>query len=185
MVIARVFYSLRIRIRGAIFLFFRVFSFKGGANKRLFIGRNCTFKHARLITIYGDLKIGNDCRIECFPPFHEKISKLNLGHNVSIGNNVHIGVANQVSIGDNVLLGSNILIIDHNHGNPSVDILQEVPLPPKSRPISSNGSIVIEKNVWICDASIILSGAHIGENAIIAAGSIVRSKVSPNTIYKN
>jgi acetyltransferase-like isoleucine patch superfamily enzyme len=184
-ILNRAVYSFLIRLRGLAFKFFGVFSLDKDAKICMAIGYNCTLKHARLIRVGGNLKIGNNCRIECFAATNDCTFKLELGDNVSLGNNVHIGAANHIRIGDGVLLGSNILIIDHNHGKPSLDIHNKVSRPPKTRPLYSKGTVIIERNVWICDSAIILGGSHIGENSIISAGSIVRSNIPPNTIYKN
>lgn len=43
--------------------------------------------------------------------------------------------------------------------------------------------IVIGNNVWIAANSIILRGSNIGDNAVIAAGSIVKGTVPANTLY--
>ncbi len=46
----------------------------------------------------------------------------------------------------------------------------------------SNGKIVIEDDVWIGMAAMILSGVKIGKGAIIAAGSVVTKDVEPYSI---
>jgi virginiamycin A acetyltransferase len=47
---------------------------------------------------------------------------------------------------------------------------------------TSNGSIVIKDDVWICANSIILSGVTIGQGAVIAAGSVVTKDIPPYAI---
>ena len=42
--------------------------------------------------------------------------------------------------------------------------------------------VIIGNNVWIAADSIILCGVEIGENAIVAAGSLVTHDVPPNTL---
>lgn len=46
----------------------------------------------------------------------------------------------------------------------------------------SKGKIVIDDDVWIADNTMILSGVHIGQGAIVAAGSIVTKDVPPYAI---
>jgi acetyltransferase-like isoleucine patch superfamily enzyme len=41
---------------------------------------------------------------------------------------------------------------------------------------------VIEKNVWIATGAIIIGGVTVGENAVIAAGSVVTKDIPPNTL---
>lgn len=43
-------------------------------------------------------------------------------------------------------------------------------------------NITVGKNVWVGSNSTILQGVHIGDNAIIAAGSVVTKDVPENTI---
>lgn len=46
----------------------------------------------------------------------------------------------------------------------------------------SKGPIVIDDDVWICDHSLILSGVHIGQGAVVAAGAVVSYDVPPYAI---
>ncbi len=46
----------------------------------------------------------------------------------------------------------------------------------------SKGDIVIEDDVWIGFRTVILSGVHVGQGAIIASGSIVTKDVPPYTV---
>ena len=66
-------------------------------------------------------------------------------------------------------------------------------MPPKLRRLYSKGPIVIGDNVWIGDKVIILDGVKIGNNSIIAAGTVVTKDVpdfcvvagNPAKIIKN
>ena len=40
----------------------------------------------------------------------------------------------------------------------------------------------IGKNVWIGANSVVLPGAYIGDNAVVAAGSVVDTTVEPNSL---
>lgn len=42
--------------------------------------------------------------------------------------------------------------------------------------------IVIEGNVWIAAGATIIGGVTVGENSVIAAGSVVTRDVPPNTL---
>lgn len=46
----------------------------------------------------------------------------------------------------------------------------------------SKGDIVVDDDVWICHGAIILSGVHIGQGAVIAAGAVVSKDVPPYAI---
>ena len=47
---------------------------------------------------------------------------------------------------------------------------------------TSKGDIIVDDDVWIGQNAIILSGIHIGQGAVIAAGSIVTKDVPPYAI---
>ena len=46
----------------------------------------------------------------------------------------------------------------------------------------SKGKIVIDDDVWIGESSIVLSGVHIGQGAVIGAGAVVVNDVPPYAI---
>ena len=46
----------------------------------------------------------------------------------------------------------------------------------------SKGNIIVGDDVWIGESAIILSGVHIGQGAVIAAGSVVTKDVPPYAI---
>ena len=48
---------------------------------------------------------------------------------------------------------------------------------------ASKGKIVIEDDVWIGHGVIFLSGVHVGQGAVIGAGSIVVKDIPPYAIY--
>ena len=43
--------------------------------------------------------------------------------------------------------------------------------------------IVIRKGAWIASGVIVIGPCEIGENSVIAAGTLVRSDIPPNTLY--
>lgn len=45
------------------------------------------------------------------------------------------------------------------------------------------GSVSIGNNVWIGANTVILRDSIIGDNAVIAAGSVVKGNIPPNTVY--
>lgn len=50
---------------------------------------------------------------------------------------------------------------------------------------TTKGKIVVDDDVWIGARTIILSGVHIGQGAIIGAGSVVAKDVPPYAIFGN
>jgi acetyltransferase-like isoleucine patch superfamily enzyme len=41
---------------------------------------------------------------------------------------------------------------------------------------------MIERNVWIAAGATIIGGVTVGENSVVAAGSVVTKDVAPNTL---
>lgn len=89
-----------------------------------------------------------------------------IGDDVSFNGMRVIGAGN-VSIGSHFHCGENCFIISDNH---DYDGGNEIPYD-RHRSISKN--VVIEDNVWFGTGVIVLGDSHIGEGAIIQAGSVV------------
>ena len=84
---------------------------------------------------------------------------------------------NGITIAENVLIAANCTLAATNHS------FQKLDLPIRMQGFQkSRGGIVIEQDVWIGANCVLLDGAHVGAGAVIAAGSIVRGRVEPNTI---
>ena len=119
---------------------------------------------------------------------------------IQIGDNVYIGASNiycssNIVIGNNVLISWGVKIYDHNsHSLSPEDRIYDIRLAGnnvrKGFTLTLNKNwnnvatepIYIKDNVWIGMDATILKGVTIGENSIIAAGSVVTKDVEPNTI---
>jgi len=107
------------------------------------------------------------------PPFYT-----DFGRNTSIGKNVMIQQCctffdrGGITIGNNVAIGPKVNLITLNHD-----------YRPDNRDATYCKPIILKDNAWIGINSTILQGVVIGENAIIAAGSVVTKDVPPNTIF--
>jgi serine acetyltransferase len=95
---------------------------------------------------------------------------LRIGDRCVIGRGSHIVAHQSVVIGDDVWTGPYVYITDQNHGyqDPGTPIGQQFPV---NRPVR------IGKGSWLGAGAIILPGANIGENVVIAAGSVVRGEI--------
>ena len=76
-----------------------------------------------------------------------------------------------ITICDNVLIGPNVSLVSENH-----------PIDPTQRKSLIGKPIVIKNNAWIGASATILPGITVGENSIVAAGSIVTKDVPDNTM---
>ena len=97
--------------------------------------------------------------------------EIRIGRNVFVNQNCTFHDLGGLDIGDDVMIGPNVSIITTSH-----------PLEPaQRRAISIGKPIVIERNVWIATGATIIGGVTVGENAVVAAGSVVTHDVPPNT----
>jgi maltose O-acetyltransferase len=96
---------------------------------------------------------------------------LTIGEGTFINYGTSISVHTSVTIGKNCLIGNYVLIMDSDYHD----------LHDRSKPGASS-PIVIEDNVWIGARSIVLKGVHIGEGAVVAAGSTVANDVPARTL---
>jgi acetyltransferase-like isoleucine patch superfamily enzyme len=107
------------------------------------------------------------------PPFYTAGGEeINVGHNVFVNQNCTFYDLGGLDIGNDVLIGPNVSIITAGH-----------PLEPSQRRGATIGKpITIEKNVWIATGAIIIGGVTVGENSVVAAGSVVTKDVPANTL---
>ncbi|HAE16453.1 MAG TPA: hypothetical protein DCG51_07870 [Erysipelotrichaceae bacterium] len=74
-----------------------------------------------------------------------------------------------ITIGDNVQIGPHVTIVTDNH-----DL--------KDRYVLRCREVVIGNDVWIGACASIMPGVHIGDNAVIAGGSVVTKDVPADTV---
>ena len=142
------------------------------------LGINTIYVGEQYIVIGNNTSIGDYGRLTAYDRnVHSNQSfspQIKIGDNCCIGAQSHITAINKIVIGNNLLTGPRVLISDNSHGE---SVLCMLDIAPKSRPLYSKGSIVIEDNVWIGEGAMILSNVHIGKGAIIACNSVVVSDV--------
>jgi serine acetyltransferase len=95
---------------------------------------------------------------------------LRIGDRCVIGRGSHIVAHYSLVIGDDVFTGPYVYITDQNHGyaDPDVPIGRQMPL---------NAPVRIGSGSWLGAGAVVLPGADIGRNVVIAAGSVVRGTV--------
>jgi carbonic anhydrase/acetyltransferase-like protein (isoleucine patch superfamily) len=104
-----------------------------------------------------------------------QVTVLRIGDRCVIGRGSHIVAHESVSIGDDVWTGPYVYITDQNHGyeDPDTPIGRQFPV---NRPVS------IGAGSWLGAGAVILPGASIGRNVVIAAGSVVRGTVPDHCV---
>ncbi len=133
---------------------------------RLAIGNN--------VSVGTDFRAGIGTRIN-------SLHGLTVGHSVSIGPGSLVEVDGQ--LGDFVLIARNVQIVgrnDHSIDEIGVPIVRGLWV--GDRPQSEADTVLIERDVWVGAAAIILGGVTIGEGSVVGAGSVVTRDVPPYTI---
>lgn len=102
---------------------------------------------------------------------------MDFGKNLKLGKNSFINFGcsfldrGGIEIGDNVLIGPNCNLMTTNH-----------PVEPHLRRATISKPIKLEPNVWLGANVTVCPGVTIGENSIIAAGSVVTKDIPSNVI---
>jgi maltose O-acetyltransferase len=116
-------------------------------------------------------KIGQNSTIE--PPFF-----CSYGQNITLGDFVFVNVlctildCNEVRIGEHVMIGPGVQIYTAAHHQAES----------RNQGWEVAKAVVIEENVWIGGAAILLPGVRIGRNAVVGAGAVVTRDVPANTV---
>ncbi len=107
------------------------------------------------------------------PPFYTTGgTDISVGRNVFINQNCTFYDLGGLDIADDVMIGPNVSIITSGH-----------PLEPSQRRgFVVAKPVVIERNAWIAANATIIGGVTVGENSVVAAGSVVTRDVPPNTL---
>jgi len=144
------------------------------------VGRRLNLEGAPpLILGNGRIEVGDDVHIGC--PCTWDIgpnAELIIGNRVSLNYRGIVGVVKSVRIGDDTMIAGDVAIFDNtNH-----------PVSPSRRLAGAHvtgaeiAPVVVGRNVWIGIHCVIMRGVTIGDNSVVAAGSVVTKSVPPNTV---
>jgi acetyltransferase-like isoleucine patch superfamily enzyme len=110
---------------------------------------------------------------------------------LKIGKNFYIGrdsfIETDCIIGDNVIFGNKVGVVgkyDHHYQQVGYPVRKAMAI--RDSDYNWKGLNLVTKigsDVWIGYGSTILQGIHIGDGAIVAAGSVVTKDILPYSIY--
>jgi len=95
---------------------------------------------------------------------------LRVGSRCVIGRGSHIVAHHSILIGDDVYTGPYVYITDQNHAYADPDV-------PIGRQWPVNTAVSIGSGTWLGAGAVILPGACVGRNVVVAAGSVVRGTI--------
>lgn len=90
-----------------------------------------------------------------------------IGDRCNIGRGSSIVARHRVDIGDDVTTGPNVYVTDHNHRYADPDV-------PVARQWVDEEPVRIGDGCWLGAGAVVLPGATLGRNVVVAAGSVVR-----------
>jgi len=104
------------------------------------------------------------------------------GGSVRIGEESHIqqrchfsSFLGSVRIGRRAEIAPNCAFYAHNHRMEAGKTIRE-------QPIETRGGVIIDDDVWLGYAVIVLDGVHIGQGAVVAAGSVVMTDIPEEAV---
>ena len=104
-------------------------------------------------------------------------SRIIIGNNVGLNGTSITSRSTTISIGEGTMIAPNVIIVDSDF---------HVPWPPEMRlyypGTEADGEVNIGKNCWIGINSLILKGVAIGNNSVIAAGSVVTRNIPSDSL---
>ena len=98
-----------------------------------------------------------------------------IGDRSVIGARCTIIAHESIVIGDGVWFGQDIFVSDASHGYQDPEL-------PIGEQFGTHDPVEIGSGTWIGHGAIILPGARIGRNVVVAAGSVVRGVVEDHTV---
>ena len=123
-----------------------------------------------LVNTWATLSAGYAADQDSVPP-----RALVIGDRCWIGLRSSIVAHESIELGNDVWLGQDVFITDANHGLDDLDV-------PVGRQIGAHEPVSVGDGTWIGHGAIVLPGAQIGRNVVVAAGSVVRGDVPDDAV---
>lgn len=122
---------------------------------------------------YRRFSLGRRSVVESFSCINNAVGDVIIGDYTRIG--IHNTIIGPVTIGSHVNLAQGITVTALNHNFEDTDKRID------EQGISTK-AVTIEDDVWVGANAVILPGVMIGKHAVVAAGAVVTTDVSDNTV---
>jgi acetyltransferase-like isoleucine patch superfamily enzyme len=123
------------------------------------LGDQCMI--AELVTLCAGMAPGQDLGPDAL---------VRIGDRCVIGRGSHIVAHHSIEIGADVFTGPYVYITDQNHSYADLEV-------PVGRQWPVNSRVRIGAGTWLGTGAVVLPGADIGRNVVVAAGAVVRGHV--------
>jgi serine acetyltransferase len=123
------------------------------------VGDQCMI--AELVTLCAGMAPGQDLGPDAL---------IRIGDRCVIGRGSHIVAHHSIEIGADVFTGPYVYITDQNHSYADLEV-------PVGRQWPVNSRVRIGAGTWLGTGAVVLPGADIGRNVVVAAGAVVRGHV--------
>lgn len=152
-------------------------------SKNIIFGKSVTIDKHTIIDGYasekiilGDcVKIGAFSNLNSTSHFSKYGKGLKMGNNSAIGDYTHFGAAGGIEIGNDVIMGSYISFHSENHNyEDTTQLIRE-------QGVTSKG-IKLGNNIWVGAKVTFLDGCEVGNNSVVAAGSVVNGIFPKNVL---
>lgn len=102
------------------------------------------------------------------------------GERIVLGSRSGIGkdamIMGPLTMGEDVMMGPRVIVLARNH------VVDDVTRPMREQGLTDPMPVVVEDDVWIGAAAVILPGRRIGRGSVVAAACVVTKDVPPYTI---
>lgn len=140
----------------------------------LTVSRKLLVKQTQVVSIGHSCTVEKGLRIKYSGGFSET-APIQIGDHVFLGQGVEFNISDSIIVGHDCLIASGCKFIDHNHG---IDQGQLMRLQRETQK-----GIVIEADVWLGSAVIVLKGVTIKRGAVVASGAVVTKDIGTNEIW--
>lgn len=117
-----------------------------------------------------------------FAPFYcEYGVNIHVGKECFINYNCVFLDISPITLGNGVMIGANVTLATPNHPLVAEERINQ-DYPDGRHDLEYSKPIIIGNGCWICSGAIICGGVRIGENSVVAAGSVVTKDVPSNSL---
>ena len=142
------------------------------ADARLEIADEVVFQQgARVWLRGGAIALGHRAQVRDYALLKSD-GDLRIGARVLVGHSSVLQCTGRIEVGDDCALGERVSILDSDHGADGTDA------PALDRPLRVT-PVSVASNVLLSAGAVVLRGARIGPNSVVAANSVVRAGEHP------